>query len=152
MFEYHFWLTIHILTVVIGLGHTFLYPIILNLPKKKEHVSFVYMVTNRLNTIAKYSDYILLFSGIALVLVTHYSFKDEWIILSLVLIVSIRISSRFLSKKTSKRLKEIMENIHNNEVKDYKNALRPYFKKLYVTQTLNLAIILVMIWKPSFIA
>ncbi len=148
---YQLVLFIHIATAIIGLGQTFLYPWMLKLPQNVAQVKTIRLLLNKSAPIAKYSDYILLFTGIILIIIGQLNLvQNSWLIIAFILFVLMRLSSSLLCKKTFSHLAETMDTI--TEEKDmaiYKKRLHDFLPNLWITQSINFALIIVMVLKPN---
>jgi uncharacterized membrane protein len=147
---YHMILFAHVVTAIIGFGQTFLFPLILQLPKTGQQVLFAWELLSQFSKIAKYSDWILLGTGLTLISMSNFDFQHGWINLSILLFVFMRFSSSVISKKTVNELRVVVEGIRENEMpKEYKIKKNAFMPRLYLTQTINFLIIALMVIKPT---
>jgi len=147
---YKFLLLFHVATAIIGFGQTFLFPIILQLPKNNSQVYFTGHILSSMGKIAKYSDYILFFTGIIMVYLGKANFHQGFINLSILLFILMRISSGIFSKKTASALFGMMnKNELEISIEEFFKKRDAFMPKLYITQAINFLIIIVMVIKPS---
>lgn len=138
---------IHVSTALIGFGQTFLFPFLLQSPRSEEGARTVLRLLGEMGTLAKCSDFILLGSGMCMVIL-GYPF-EPWIIASLLLFFIMRFSSAVLSRKAALSLWEML----NQEsgpyfMEEYRKRIALFIPKVWFTQAINIAIILLMILKP----
>ncbi|MGX1263639.1 hypothetical protein RKD55_001443 [Rossellomorea marisflavi] len=74
---------IHVATALIGFGQTFLFPFLLRFPRSEVEAKTVLMLLGGMGKLAKYSDFILLGSGVGMVCLGYP--LEPWIIASLIL-------------------------------------------------------------------
>lgn len=146
---YQFVLFIHISTAIIGFGQTFLFPLFLNHPKKEAEIVTTIGLLRKMGTIAKWSDWLLLSSGIALIALGHVRITDGWIILSLALFTLMRFSSSFISRKAAKAVWTSSDELQGEVLeKEFKKRVKSFIPRLWLTQIINFIIIFVMVFKP----
>jgi len=147
---YQVMLFLHVTTALIGFGQTFLYPFMLYYPKTGYQAQTVGGLISWMSKIAKYSDWILLGTGLYMITNTQIDFHAGWVNLSLILFVCMRISSSLVSRKTSKELWDVMEQLDTKELPlVFKEKRKAFIPRLWLTQSFNMGIIILMIMKPT---
>lgn len=147
---YKILLVIHIVTAIIGMGNTFMFPFLLKLPKTGQQVKMIQRIIEIEGKVAKNSDYILLLSGVGMIAYTGVWFSQGWLTLSLILFICMRLSSAVLSKKTVTELWEVMNSVKDDSFpKDYHLKVKSFMPRLITTQLFVFVIIIIMILKPS---
>ncbi|WP_213085553.1 DUF2269 family protein [Rossellomorea marisflavi] len=138
---------VHVATAVIGFGQTFLFPFLLRYPRSEAEARTVLMLLGQMGKLAKYSDLILLGSGVGM-LCLGYPF-ESWVIASLILFFTMRFSSSVLSRKAAISLWNMLHDEAGAYfMEEYRNRMESFLPKVWFTQALNIAIILLMILKP----
>lgn len=149
IFIYKLILTLHVLTVIIGIGHTFLYPSLLKMPNSKAQIDFTINWLSKTGKIAKISDYILIGSGISLLFIGNHGFKF-WVWAVLFLLIILRLSSYLISNPFKLFYHSFGKKKEKEALKEYKLIVRKLLPILLFEQTINVLIIVIMIIKPTF--
>ncbi|MCA1055731.1 DUF2269 family protein [Rossellomorea aquimaris] len=142
-------LTIHILSAIVGIGSTFLFPLILAIPKKVKELQLALRVLNKGADYPKFGAILLLLSGLGMGALNTELFQKGWYITAIILLLT---AVLIYILRILPRLKTAIDHVADIEGEeipqtyyDLKNGIKPF---MITASAIDVIIILLMIWKP----
>jgi hypothetical protein len=142
-------LTIHILSAIVGIGATFLFPLVLALPRKVKELQLALQILNKGADYPKFGSILLLLTGLGMGALNPSLFQQGWyftaiaLLLSAVLIYVLRILPKM------KVAIETVANVEGDEIPEsyfeIKKGMKPF---MVAGSVIDVIIIFLMIWKP----
>jgi len=142
-------LLIHGITALIGIGQTFLIPLVLFLPKSGKQIRFALNLLKKIGIIASVSDYILFLTGLWMLFYLDYQWNKAWLNLAIILFFLMRINITVFCKKYVQKVYAV-KILDDEFPSDYHIKVKELMYPLSFTQGLVLVILCLMILKPNF--
>lgn len=142
-------LSIHILSAIVGIGATFLFPLILALPKKLKELQLALRVVKKGADYPKFGAILLLLTGLGMGAMNAELFQKGWYITAIVLLL---IAVLIYVLRILPGLKQAIDHVSGIEgddipesYDDMKRGIKPY---MITASVIDVIIVLLMIWKP----
>lgn len=113
---YGFFVLIHVLSAVIGMGPTFAFPIIQSFGTTKENMLFINKIMEKIEKVVTIGSISLLISGLVMGALNTYWFTQGWYITSLALYFVAHYLAVGYSGKKTKRVAEILVTHEGNDI------------------------------------
>ncbi|MBD3920266.1 DUF2269 family protein [Paenibacillus sp. PR3] len=146
---------VHVMAAIIGIGPTYFSPVLLRTGQTTEQLHSSFRLGAILELFPKFGGSLAVLSGLALVIIGDYQFKDVWIYGSIAIYVIIQILViGFVAPRQKKVLNWLLDQASavrtsTNPPIEY-NALLSQVRTIhYIATVLGIALFVLMIVKPT---
>ncbi|WP_226582187.1 DUF2269 family protein [Halobacillus litoralis] len=142
-------LSIHILSAIIGIGATFMFPLILAMPKTLKGVQSAVQIVNKGANYPKIGSVLLLLTGLGMGLIKTSLFQQGWFITAIILLLTAVLIYVLRILPRLKEAQHLVDDVEGDVIPEPYYVIKANIKPFMITaSTIDIVIILLMIWKP----
>ncbi|OZM56498.1 hypothetical protein CIB95_12035 [Lottiidibacillus patelloidae] len=142
-------LSIHILSAIAGIGATFLFPFILALPKKVSELTLALRLIQKGANYPKFGSILLLLTGLGMGALNTDLFLKGWYITAIVLLLAAVLIYVIKILPGIQNALNVVCEVKSEEIPETYWTIKKGLKPLMITaSTIDVFIIILMIWKP----